>query len=92
MPPSRTAVGRARSLYDGPGARPRGSAVRLTDVHGDGRAELTASARNEDGGVGAVRLFRSTASGITADGSRTFTGTTLGGPSGKAHFGDILDG
>ncbi|MGW7423067.1 FG-GAP-like repeat-containing protein [Streptomyces sp. NPDC054813] len=69
-----------------------GAAVRLTDANGDGRAELVASAANEDKSAGAVWLFKSTTAGITAGGSRTFTGTTLGGPSGTAYFGDVLEG
>ncbi|MFE4965776.1 FG-GAP-like repeat-containing protein [Streptomyces sp. NPDC056660] len=69
-----------------------GSAVRLTDINRDGRAELVASAYGESRGAGAVWLFRSTTAGITASGSKTFTGTTLGGPSGTAYFGDVLEG
>ncbi|MEV6762553.1 FG-GAP repeat protein [Streptomyces sp. NPDC051105] len=69
-----------------------GSAVRLTDTNGDGRAELVASAYGESRGAGAVWLFRSTASGVQAGGSRTFTSTTLGGPAGTAYFGDVLEG
>ncbi|MEU2618558.1 FG-GAP-like repeat-containing protein [Streptomyces sp. NPDC007157] len=69
-----------------------GTAVRLVDANGDGRAELVASASNEDKGTGAVWLFKSTTAGVTAGGSKTFTGTTLGGPSGTAYFGDLLEG
>ncbi|MFD8818438.1 FG-GAP-like repeat-containing protein [Streptomyces sp. NPDC059627] len=69
-----------------------GSAVRLTDANGDGRAELVASAFGESRGAGAVWLFKSTAAGVLAGGSKTFTGTTLGGPSGTAYFGDVLEG
>ncbi|MGW1880178.1 FG-GAP-like repeat-containing protein [Streptomyces sp. NPDC001975] len=69
-----------------------GSAVRLTDTNHDGRPELVASAYGEGRGAGAVWLFRSTASGVQAGGSKTFTGTTLGGPSGTAYFGDVLEG
>ncbi|MFJ4829422.1 FG-GAP-like repeat-containing protein [Streptomyces sp. NPDC088747] len=67
-----------------------GSAVQLTDVNTDGRAELVASAVNENTGDGAVWTFRSTTSGLTASGSKTFGSTTLGGPSGDAYFGDVL--
>ncbi|MEW2400911.1 FG-GAP-like repeat-containing protein [Streptomyces sp. NPDC046862] len=69
-----------------------GSAVQLTDTDGNGRAELVASAEAENSGAGAVWLFKSTASGITATGSKSFNGTTLGGPSGDAYFGDVLAG
>ncbi|MBA4860978.1 FG-GAP repeat protein [Streptomyces sp. PSKA54] len=69
-----------------------GRAVHLTDVDGNGRAELVASAANENTGDGAVWLFKSTTSGITATGSKSFNGTTLGGPSGDSYFGDVLAG
>jgi hypothetical protein len=69
-----------------------GSAVQLTDVNADGRAELVASARNEDTSDGAVWTFKSTTAGVTAGGSKTFGSTTLGGPSGNAYFGDVLAG
>ncbi|MER6016074.1 FG-GAP-like repeat-containing protein [Streptomyces bluensis] len=69
-----------------------GSAVHLTDTDGNGRAELLASAANENDGAGAVWLFKSTTSGITATGSKSFNGTTVGGPSGLSYFGDVLAG
>ncbi|MFI6244863.1 FG-GAP-like repeat-containing protein [Streptomyces sp. NPDC051016] len=69
-----------------------GSSVRLTDANRDGRAELVAGAYGEGRGAGAVWLFKSTTAGVTASGSKTFTGTTLGGPSGTAYFGDVLEG
>ncbi|MHA5049748.1 FG-GAP-like repeat-containing protein [Streptomyces sp. SD15] len=69
-----------------------GSAVQLTDITGDGRAELVASARNENTSDGAVWTFKSTTAGVTAGGSKTFGSTTLGGPSGNAYFGDVLTG
>ncbi|MFC4508197.1 MULTISPECIES: FG-GAP-like repeat-containing protein [Streptomyces] len=69
-----------------------GSAVRLTDANGDGRAELVASAYGVKSGAGAVWLFKSNASGIAAGGSKTFTGPTLGGPAGLSYFGDVLAG
>jgi hypothetical protein len=69
-----------------------GSAVLLTDANADGRAELAVSANGENSGEGAVWLFKSTASGTTATGSKSFGSTTLGGPSGTAYFGDVLAG
>ncbi|MFF5496155.1 FG-GAP repeat protein [Streptomyces aquilus] len=69
-----------------------GYAVRLTDVDNNGRAELVASASGENTSDGAVWFLKSTTSGITATGSKSFTGTTLGGPSGDAYFGDVLEG
>lgn len=69
-----------------------GSAAHLTDVDNNGRTELVASASGENTGDGAVWLFKSTTSGITATGSKSFSGTTLGGPAGDAYFGDVLEG
>jgi hypothetical protein len=69
-----------------------GDAVFLTDTNRDGRAELIADARGENGGAGAVWLFKSTTSGTTATGSKTFNGVTLGGPAGAAYFGTVLTG
>ncbi|MFH0517221.1 FG-GAP-like repeat-containing protein [Streptomyces sp. M41] len=69
-----------------------GSAVHLTDVDANGRAELVVSAESENGGAGSVWLFKSTASGITATGSKSFGAATVGGPAGDAYFGDVLAG
>ncbi|MDO0913201.1 FG-GAP-like repeat-containing protein [Streptomyces sp. DT2A-34] len=69
-----------------------GGAVHLTDVDGNGRAELVVSAAHENTGDGAVWLFKSTTSGITATGARSFGATTVGGPTGDAYFGDVLAG
>jgi hypothetical protein len=69
-----------------------GSAVRLTDVNRDGRAELVASARGENTGDGTVWVLKSTTSGITATGSKSFGAATVGGPTGDAYFGDVLAG
>ncbi|MFD6824008.1 FG-GAP-like repeat-containing protein [Streptomyces sp. NPDC060085] len=69
-----------------------GDAVRLTDANGDGRAELVVGALGENSADGAVWYFKAGASGITATGSKSFNGTTLGGPSGDAYFGNVLAG
>jgi hypothetical protein len=69
-----------------------GDAVFLTDANADGRAELTVGARGENGAEGAVWLFKSTTSGTTATGSKSFNGMTLGGPSGEAYFGNVFAG
>jgi hypothetical protein len=47
---------------------------------------------NENTGDGAMWLFESTTPGITTRGSKSFTGTALGGPAGDALFGDVLAG
>ncbi|MGD1219109.1 FG-GAP-like repeat-containing protein [Streptomyces krungchingensis] len=69
-----------------------GDEVFLTDTNRDGRAELAVGARGENGGAGAVWLFKSTSSGTAATGSKSFGSTTLGGPSGLAYFGNVFAG
>ncbi|MGP4048327.1 FG-GAP-like repeat-containing protein [Streptomyces sp. 2A115] len=69
-----------------------GDAVALTDSNGDGRTELVAGAMGENTGDGAAWLFKTTSTGITATGSKSFNSTTLGGPSGDAYFGNVLAG
>ncbi|GAA3774710.1 FG-GAP-like repeat-containing protein [Streptomyces phyllanthi] len=69
-----------------------GDAVRLTDANADGRTELAAGAMGENGGAGAVWLFRTTSNGITATGSKSFNAATLGGPSGLSYFGNVFAG
>jgi hypothetical protein len=69
-----------------------GSAVQLTDTDNNRRAELVVSADNENRSAGAVWLFKTDTAGITATGSKTFTSTTLGGPSGQTRFGATLAG
>ncbi|WP_028799251.1 FG-GAP-like repeat-containing protein [Streptomyces sp. 142MFCol3.1] len=69
-----------------------GSEVKLSDINADGRAELSVGAYGENAGAGAVWYFKTTTSGITATGSKSFGSTTLGGPSGLAYFGDVLAG
>ncbi|GAA4994115.1 FG-GAP-like repeat-containing protein [Streptomyces siamensis] len=69
-----------------------GDEVFLTDTNRDGRAELAVGARGENGGAGAVWLFKSTSSGTTATGSKSLGSTTLGGPSGLAYFGNVFAG
>ncbi|MGW1613272.1 FG-GAP and VCBS repeat-containing protein [Streptomyces sp. NPDC002285] len=69
-----------------------GGAVHLTDVDGNGRAELVAGAAHENTGDGSVWVFKSSTSGITATGSKSFGASTVGGPTGDAYFGDVLAG
>ena len=69
-----------------------GDAVFLTDANADGRAELVVGAMGENTSDGSVWLFKSTTSGTTATGSKSFSGTTLGGPTGDAYFGNVLAG
>ncbi|WP_193241639.1 FG-GAP and VCBS repeat-containing protein [Streptomyces phaeolivaceus] len=69
-----------------------GAAVRLTDSNGDGYAELVAGAYAENSADGAVWTLKSGRSGVTGTGAKSFNGTTVGGPSGDAYFGDVLAG
>ncbi|MDG9718528.1 FG-GAP-like repeat-containing protein [Streptomyces sp. DH24] len=69
-----------------------GSEVRLTDVNRDGRAELVAGAYGENTGDGAVWFLKSTTSGVTATGAKSFGAAAVGGPAGDAYFGDVLAG
>ncbi|OAH09626.1 FG-GAP-like repeat-containing protein [Streptomyces jeddahensis] len=69
-----------------------GDAVHLTDANADGRTELVVGAMGENDGAGAAWLFKTTSSGITATGSKSFNSTTLGGPAGLAYFGNVLAG
>ncbi|MFI6009674.1 FG-GAP-like repeat-containing protein [Streptomyces sp. NPDC051243] len=69
-----------------------GHSVFLTDSNKDGRAELISGARGENDGAGSVWVLRATSTGITATGAKSFSSTTLGGPSGLAYFGDVLTG
>ncbi|MEU2062221.1 FG-GAP-like repeat-containing protein [Streptomyces sp. NPDC013455] len=67
-----------------------GGAVRLLDLDGDGRAELTASAAGEDGGNGAVWVLRGRPSGLVTDGALVFGGKAVKAPYTKAAFGSEL--
>ncbi|MGV9455821.1 FG-GAP-like repeat-containing protein [Streptomyces sp. NPDC003635] len=69
-----------------------GDSVFLTDANKDGRAELVTGARGENSGAGALWVLRGTSTGTTATGAKSFSSTTLGGPSGLAYFGTVLEG
>ncbi|WP_405586360.1 FG-GAP and VCBS repeat-containing protein [Streptomyces sp. NBC_01092] len=69
-----------------------GHSVLLTDVSKDGRAELVSGARGENDGASSVWTLRGSSSGITATGAKSFSSTTVGGPSGLTYFGDVLAG
>ncbi|MCC9706569.1 FG-GAP-like repeat-containing protein [Streptomyces sp. MNU76] len=55
-----------------------GSEVKLTDVTGDGRADLTVGAYGENGGNGSVVYLPSNGSKITATGSRSLSTSSVG--------------
>ncbi|MEU6676335.1 FG-GAP-like repeat-containing protein [Streptomyces sp. NPDC046925] len=73
-----------------------GGSVRLLDVTGDGKADLTAGAPGENLGSvvngGAVWLLRGSASGVTASKSAAQNPTDIGAPAQKALFGLNLSG
>ncbi|MGA4841310.1 FG-GAP-like repeat-containing protein [Streptomyces sp. G45] len=67
-----------------------GHRVLLSDVNGDRRADLTVTARGEDGAYensGAAWVFRGAAGGLTATGVTSFGPKGLGAPERNAHFG-----
>jgi hypothetical protein len=66
-----------------------GGAVTLLDVTGDGRAELAASAPEENG-TGAVWSLRGTAAGTTPAGAVAFNPVDLGTPAALARFGSAF--
>ncbi|KFF96769.1 integrin [Streptomyces scabiei] len=55
-----------------------GSEVRLTDVTGDGRADLTVGRAGENGGNGSVVYLPSDGTKITATGTRSIAPSTVG--------------
>ncbi|KUO16842.1 FG-GAP and VCBS repeat-containing protein [Streptomyces dysideae] len=69
-----------------------GSDLLLSDVTGDGHADLTVTAGFEDDGIGAISALRSTATGITTEGARTFGPGSLGQPRSYGAFGAGLIG
>ncbi|PKT71025.1 hypothetical protein CW362_21010 [Streptomyces populi] len=73
-----------------------GGSLRLLDVTGDGKADLTTGAPGEDLGTivngGAVWLLRGTASGLTAAKAFAENPVDLGAPATKAQFGMNLAG
>ncbi|MGV9842166.1 FG-GAP-like repeat-containing protein [Streptomyces fungicidicus] len=69
-----------------------GSDILLSDVSGDGHAELTVTAGFEDEGVGAVWSLPGTSDGITTDGARSFGPGSLGQSRTYGAFGAHLTG
>ncbi|MEU0256357.1 FG-GAP-like repeat-containing protein [Streptomyces sp. NPDC006184] len=64
-----------------------GSAVRLVDADGNGRADLVVGAPGENTKAGAVWVLRGTTTGITPSGSFGFAGGTLGTVAAGAQLG-----
>ncbi len=66
-----------------------GRAVRLADLTGDGRAELSVGIPGEDSGQGYLQVFRGTSSGVSTSGVFALTAANAG-LSGQAWFGSAL--
>jgi len=67
-----------------------GAAVQLADTNGDGAADLSAGAPDEDGAYtssGAAWVLRGKAAGLTTDGVVSFGPDTLGAPEAGAFLG-----
>ncbi|MEV0171820.1 FG-GAP and VCBS repeat-containing protein [Streptomyces sp. NPDC050803] len=67
-----------------------GWAFDLVDGDGDGRAEPVVGAFRENGGRGAVWVFPTTSSGVTAEGSFVFGAGTLGTVDSKGRLGKVF--
>ncbi|MEW1686874.1 FG-GAP repeat protein [Streptomyces sp. NPDC091265] len=68
-----------------------GGQVRLTDPNKDGRFGLLTAAPGEDAGNGVVWVFSAGTAGVTAAGSWTYDGGSLGAASAVAAFGATID-
>ncbi|MGW2176498.1 FG-GAP-like repeat-containing protein [Streptomyces sp. NPDC001732] len=68
-----------------------GFAVKLVDANRDGRSELVVGAPGENTRAGALWVFPSTASGVTAKGSFTFGHGTLGTVGTNAELGSSFN-
>ncbi len=66
-----------------------GRSVRLADLTGDGRAELSVGIPGEDSGQGYLQVFRGTSSGVSTSGVFALTAANAG-LSGQAWFGSAL--
>ena len=69
-----------------------GDTARLTDLTGDGHADLAAGAPGDNTSSGSVTVLRGTGSGLTTMGATAFTPGTFGYPATGARFGDSLSG
>lgn len=68
-----------------------GSRLLFSDVNGDGKADLTIAAGNENGGNGALVVLPSSGEEITTTGARALTATRFGLPTaGQPHIGDSI--
>jgi hypothetical protein len=67
-----------------------GARLLLTDLTGDGRAELTVSGPGENSATGAIWSLRGGGDGLTASHAVTFGPSALNAPAAKASFGRTL--
>ncbi|QEV16720.1 integrin alpha [Streptomyces alboniger] len=68
-----------------------GAQVRLSDPNNDGRFGLLAAAPGENAGDGVVWVLSAGTGGVTATGSWTYGGSSLGAPGTGAAFGAAID-
>ncbi|WP_159027819.1 FG-GAP and VCBS repeat-containing protein [Streptomyces pactum] len=74
-----------------------GSAVAVTDLDGDGAADVTVAAKGEDVFAGSVRdggdwVLRGSATGLTTSGAASFSAQSFGFTHPDAEFGSVLGG
>ncbi|MFF9334845.1 hypothetical protein [Streptomyces albogriseolus] len=74
-----------------------GSAVDLTDLDGDGRADVTIATKGEDVLAGSVRdgadwVLRGSTAGLTTAGATSFSAQDVGLTHPDAEFGSVLGG
>jgi hypothetical protein len=67
-----------------------GSDVRLHDANRDGRAGLIAGAPGENAGQGYAWVLQARSGGLTADGSWTFNGASVGANGANARFPETI--
>ncbi|MDC0767605.1 FG-GAP and VCBS repeat-containing protein [Streptomyces sp. HD] len=69
-----------------------GASVRLSDLNGDGRADLSVGADGENHPAGAIYSLRGSASGVTTTKAVSFGPASLGLPSGYLRLGQVMLG
>ncbi|MFG2552298.1 FG-GAP-like repeat-containing protein [Streptomyces sp. NPDC048581] len=67
-----------------------GASVRLSDLNGDGRADLSVAADGENHPAGAIYSLRGSASGVTTNNAISFGPGSVGLPSGYLRLGQVM--